>query len=111
MSDVGSTESPRSEGTGFAGAGAGISRTGARVLDDVELYTRIYRQMLLIRGFEELVQSLFLKGEVHGTYNPFRERLVFLAILSPAVAPDPAIVDVSGQEPWSNLRAGFPPCK
>src|SRR5438093_4603146 len=37
------------------------------VLDDLELYTRIYRQMLLIRGFEELVQSLFLKGEVYGT--------------------------------------------
>ncbi len=37
------------------------------VLDDLELYTRIYRQMLLIRGFEELVQSLFLAGEVYGT--------------------------------------------
>jgi len=37
------------------------------VLDDVDLYTRIYRQMLLIRGFEDLVQSLFLKGEVYGT--------------------------------------------
>jgi TPP-dependent pyruvate/acetoin dehydrogenase alpha subunit len=37
------------------------------LLDDVELYTGIYRQMLLIRGFEELVQSLFLKGEVYGT--------------------------------------------
>jgi TPP-dependent pyruvate/acetoin dehydrogenase alpha subunit len=37
------------------------------VLDDLELYTAIYRQMLLIRGFEDLVQSLFLKGEVYGT--------------------------------------------
>ena len=37
------------------------------VLDDLELYTRIYRQMLLIRGFEDLVQSLFLAGEVYGT--------------------------------------------
>ena len=27
----------------------------------------LYRQMLLIRGFEELVQSLFLQGEVYGT--------------------------------------------
>ena len=44
-----------------------MSSTSARVLDDIELYTRIYRQMLLIRGFEELVQSLFLKGEVYGT--------------------------------------------
>jgi len=37
------------------------------VLDDVELYTGIYRRMLLIRGFEDLVHSLFLKGEVYGT--------------------------------------------
>ena len=26
-----------------------------------------YRRMLLIRGFEERVQALFLKGHVHGT--------------------------------------------
>jgi TPP-dependent pyruvate/acetoin dehydrogenase alpha subunit len=37
------------------------------VLDDLDLYTRIYRQMLVIRGFEDLVQSLFLADEVYGT--------------------------------------------
>ena len=37
------------------------------VLDDLDLYTGIYRRMLLIRGFEDLVQSLFLAGEVYGT--------------------------------------------
>ena len=37
------------------------------VLDDLDLYTRLFRQMLLIRGFEDLVQSLFLAGEVYGT--------------------------------------------
>jgi acetoin:2,6-dichlorophenolindophenol oxidoreductase subunit alpha len=37
------------------------------VLDDLELYTTIFRRMLLIRGFEDLVQSLFLAGEVYGT--------------------------------------------
>jgi TPP-dependent pyruvate/acetoin dehydrogenase alpha subunit len=42
-------------------------RPAAGILDDVDLYTRIYRQMLLIRGFEDLVQSLFLAGEVYGT--------------------------------------------
>jgi len=42
-------------------------KPAAGVLDDLDLYTRIYRQMLLIRGFEELVQSLFLKGDVYGT--------------------------------------------
>jgi acetoin:2,6-dichlorophenolindophenol oxidoreductase subunit alpha len=44
-----------------------MTDTEARVLDDIGLYTAIYRRMLLIRGFEDLVQSLFLKGEVYGT--------------------------------------------
>jgi TPP-dependent pyruvate/acetoin dehydrogenase alpha subunit len=48
-----------------------MSRVGDKpatgVLDDLDRYTGIYRQMLLIRGFEDLVQSLFLAGEVHGT--------------------------------------------
>ncbi|HTD67461.1 MAG TPA: cupin domain-containing protein [Candidatus Limnocylindria bacterium] len=48
-------------------------------------------------------------GEIHGTYNPFNERLVFLAILSPSNAPEPDIVDVSTEEPWASLRQGFPP--
>jgi TPP-dependent pyruvate/acetoin dehydrogenase alpha subunit len=42
-------------------------RAAAGVLDDLDLYTGIYRRMRLIRGFEDLVQSLFLKGEVYGT--------------------------------------------
>ena len=37
------------------------------VLDDLDLYTGIYRRMLLIRGVEDLIQSLFLAGEVYGT--------------------------------------------
>ena len=48
-------------------------------------------------------------GEIHGTYNPFNERLVFLAILSPSNAPEPGIVDHSTEEPWASLRHGFPP--
>jgi TPP-dependent pyruvate/acetoin dehydrogenase alpha subunit len=40
--------------------------TGGR-LDDVALYLDLYRRMRLIRGFEDLVQSLFLRGEVYGT--------------------------------------------
>jgi quercetin dioxygenase-like cupin family protein len=41
---------------------------------------------------------------VHGTYNSGSETLVFLAILSPADAEGPALVDVSREEPWSSLR-------
>lgn len=44
-----------------------MSGTRASALEDLELYVGIYRKMLLIRGFEDLVQSLFLKGEVYGT--------------------------------------------
>jgi quercetin dioxygenase-like cupin family protein len=51
------------------------------------------------------------KGEVHGTYNPFDEKLVFLAILSPSHAPEPSIVDVSTQDPWRSVRQGFPECR
>jgi quercetin dioxygenase-like cupin family protein len=61
-----------------------------------------------ILGPGEMV--LVPKGEVHGTYNPFRERLVFLAILAPANAAEPAVVDVSTQEPWASMRKGFPAC-
>jgi quercetin dioxygenase-like cupin family protein len=61
-----------------------------------------------ILGPGEMV--LIPRGEVHGTYNPFRERLVFLAILAPANAAEPGIVDVSSEEPWASIRAGFTPC-
>ncbi|MDB6037947.1 MAG: Thermophilic glucose-6-phosphate isomerase, partial [Verrucomicrobiales bacterium] len=44
------------------------------------------------------------KGEVHGTYNPFSEMLVFLAILAPANAAEPDMVDRSGEEPWASIR-------
>ena len=43
-------------------------------------------------------------GEVHGTYNPYSEPLVFLAILSPSNAAEPGIVDVSGESPWDKIR-------
>jgi TPP-dependent pyruvate/acetoin dehydrogenase alpha subunit len=39
----------------------------AERLDDVDLYVDLYRRMRLIRGFEDLVQSLFLRGEIYGT--------------------------------------------
>ena len=48
-------------------------------------------------------------GAIHGTFNPFPEKLVFLAILSPANAPEPGIVDVSTEEPWASLRNGMTP--
>jgi TPP-dependent pyruvate/acetoin dehydrogenase alpha subunit len=45
---------------------ATLSQAGAGTAD-ASLYLDLYRRMLLIRGFEDCVQSLFLKGHVHGT--------------------------------------------
>ena len=42
---------------------AATSESPARAVDEVDGY----RRMLLIRGFEDLVQRLFLRGEVYGT--------------------------------------------
>ena len=37
------------------------------VVGEVERYLELYRSMVLIRGFEDLIQSLFLRGEIYGT--------------------------------------------
>jgi acetoin:2,6-dichlorophenolindophenol oxidoreductase subunit alpha len=42
-------------------------KMGSWSSEERALYTEAYRTMLRIRRFEDLVQSLFLKGEVHGT--------------------------------------------
>ena len=44
------------------------------------------------------------RDEVHGSYNVFREPVVFLAVLSPAVFEGPVLVDVSHDEPWRSLK-------
>jgi quercetin dioxygenase-like cupin family protein len=44
------------------------------------------------------------KNVVHATYNAGAVPLRFLAILSPAKIQGPALVDVSGDEPWQSLR-------
>ena len=41
---------------------------------------------------------------VHGTYNVGKGTLHFLAILSPAKFDGPALVDVSQQDPWRQLK-------
>src|SRR5205823_4092332 len=46
------------------GRSGGGGLVGAETRD---LDTALYRRMLLIRRFEERVQSLFLRGEIYGT--------------------------------------------
>ena len=44
------------------------------------------------------------RGIVHATFNPTSQDAVILAILSPAAAKGPFLVDVSTEEPWCQLR-------
>jgi acetoin:2,6-dichlorophenolindophenol oxidoreductase subunit alpha len=46
---------------------SGSVEAPARTIEEPAVYLDLYRTMRLIRGFEELVQALFQKGEVHGT--------------------------------------------
>jgi TPP-dependent pyruvate/acetoin dehydrogenase alpha subunit len=43
------------------------TEVAAGAAGEVAIYVALYRRMTLIRGFEDRVQSLFLKGHVHGT--------------------------------------------
>lgn len=43
------------------------STTEPSVVGETEHYLELYRRMVLIRGFEDLIQSLFLRGEIYGT--------------------------------------------
>jgi TPP-dependent pyruvate/acetoin dehydrogenase alpha subunit len=39
----------------------------ATIAAETGRYLELYRRMVLIRGFEDLIQSLFLRGEIYGT--------------------------------------------
>jgi TPP-dependent pyruvate/acetoin dehydrogenase alpha subunit len=66
---------------------AADSRTVAPELD-VEQALELYRTMRLIRRFEETVQSLFLKGEVHGTTHLYIGQEAVATGVGSAVGPD-----------------------
>jgi acetoin:2,6-dichlorophenolindophenol oxidoreductase subunit alpha len=63
-------------------------RPETRVLDDLDLYTQMYSRMRLIRGFEDLVQSLFLKGEVYGTTHLYSGQEAVAVGFASALGPD-----------------------
>ena len=47
------------------------------------------------------------KKTVHGIYNSSTKPVTFLAILSPAVAKGPFLVDVFNDKPWREPRKPF----
>ena len=46
---------------------------------------------------------------VHAIHNVSESPMTFLAILSPAVAPEPFLIDCYDEEPWRSLRPDRPP--
>jgi TPP-dependent pyruvate/acetoin dehydrogenase alpha subunit len=63
--------------------------TSAPELDeDVESYAELYRRMLLIRGFEDRVQSLFLRGEVYGTTHLYSGQEAVAVGFASVLGPD-----------------------
>ena len=47
------------------------------------------------------------KKTVHGIYNSSTKPVTFLAILSPAVAKGPFLIDCYNDKPWRELRKPF----
>ena len=69
-----------------------MSRIGdtavASLGEDVDAYAELYRRMLLIRGFEDRVQSLFLRGEVYGTTHLYSGQEAVAVGFASSLGPD-----------------------
>ena len=69
-----------------------MSRVGdtaaAALAEDVDTYAELYRRMLLIRGFEDRVQSLFLRGEVYGTTHLYSGQEAVAVGFASSLGPD-----------------------
>jgi acetoin:2,6-dichlorophenolindophenol oxidoreductase subunit alpha len=66
-----------------------VGDTSAPELDDgVDSYAELYRRMLLIRGFEDRVQSLFLRGEVYGTTHLYSGQEAVAVGFASVLRPD-----------------------
>jgi TPP-dependent pyruvate/acetoin dehydrogenase alpha subunit len=67
-----------------------MSRDGdtAAPPDDVDTFAELYRRMLLIRGFEDRVQSLFLLGEIYGTTHLYSGQEAVAVGFASSLGPD-----------------------
>ena len=69
-----------------------MSRIGdtavASLGEDVDAYAELYRRMLLIRGFEDRVQTLFLRGEVYGTTHLYSGQEAVAVGFASSLGPD-----------------------
>ena len=62
--------------------------TAAALAEDVDTYAELYRRMLLIRGFEDRVQSLFLRGEIYGTTHLYSGQEAVAVGFASSLGPD-----------------------
>ena len=63
------------------------AKTGATT-DDAELQLELYRRMLVIRRVEDLVQALFLRGDVYGTTHLYSGQEAVAVGFASALEPD-----------------------
>jgi TPP-dependent pyruvate/acetoin dehydrogenase alpha subunit len=64
---------------------------GIGVVEDLDLYTQMFGRMLLIRGFEDRVQRLFLRGEVYGTTHLYSGQEAVAVGFAGVLGPDDRI--------------------
>ena len=62
--------------------------TEPAALDDSRLRGSLYRQMLLIRRFEERVYRLFLEGEIPGTLHQYQGQEAVAVGVCDVLTPD-----------------------
>src|SRR3954452_3598665 len=66
-----------------------MAQTGElTIAGESELYLELYRSMVLIRGFEELIQSLFLRGEIYGTTHLYSGQEAVAVGVSSVLGPE-----------------------
>jgi TPP-dependent pyruvate/acetoin dehydrogenase alpha subunit len=72
-----------------------VSRVGDEpqvgLLEGLDLYAQLYRRMLLVRGFEDRVQRLFLRGEVYGTTHLYSGQEAVAVGFASALRPEDRI--------------------
>src|SRR3954462_1168812 len=66
-----------------------MAQTGElTIAGESELYRELYRAMVLIRGFEELIQALFLRGEIYGTTHLYSGQEAVAVGVSSVLGPE-----------------------
>ena len=63
-------------------------KAGATTTEDAELQLELYRRMLVIRRVEDLVQALFLRGDVYGTTHLYSGQEAVAVGFASAREPD-----------------------